>query len=76
MALIDEIVQLRNDSLSSLDAGHNYYAHTKSAWRLVQQMVRQGHKVTVRNQATGNIVDETELSGLAQQYVTGYLAIQ
>ena len=74
MALIDEIPRLRDDCLSSLDASHNYYAHTKSAWRLVQQMVRQGHKVTIRNQATGNTVDETELSGLAQDYVTGYLA--
>lgn len=74
MALIDEITPLRDDCLSSLDASHNYYAHTKSAWRLVQQMVRQGHKVTIRNQATGNTVDETELSGLAQNYVTGYLA--
>lgn len=74
MALIDEITQLRDACLSSLDASHNYYAHTKSAWRLVQQMVRQGHKVTIRNQATGDTVDETDLSGLAQDYVTGYLA--
>lgn len=74
MALIDEITQLRDDSLSSLDASHNYYVHTRSAWRLVQQMVRQGHKVTIRNQATGNTVDGSELSSLAQGYVTGYLA--
>ena len=74
MALTDEITQLRDDCLSSLDASHNYFAHTKSAWRLVQQMVRQGHKVTIRNQATGDTVDEADLSGLAQDYVTGYLA--
>ncbi len=72
MALIHEITRLRDKSLSSLDASHNYYAHTKTAWRLVQQMVRDGHKFTIRNQATGNIVDETELSGLAQNYITGY----
>ncbi len=74
MTLIDEITLLRNACLSSLDASHNYYAHTKGAWRLVQQMVWQGHKGTIRNQATGNTVDETELAGLAQEYVTGYLA--
>ena len=68
MALINEITRLRDNSLSSLDASHNYYAHTKTSWRLVQQMVREGHKFTIRNQATGNIVDETELSGLAQNY--------
>jgi len=73
MALIGKIIRLRDDCLSSLDASHNYYAHTKSAWRLVQQMVQQGHKVTIRNQATGSRVDETDLSGLAQEYVTGYL---
>jgi len=74
MALIDEIAKLRDDCLSSLDASHNYYAHTKSAWRLVQNMVRQGHSVTIQNLATGNVVDENELPGLAQHYVTGYLA--
>lgn len=37
-------------------------------------MVRQGHKVTIRNQTTGNTVDETELSRLSQGYVTNYLA--
>lgn len=74
MALVDDIRRLREDSLAALDASHNYYAHTKSAWRLVQQLVRQGHRVTIRNQATGSTVDEHELPGLAQQYVTGYLA--
>jgi len=74
MALIDEIRRLRDESLSALDASHNYFVHTQIAWRLVQQMVREGHKVTIRNQATGNSVDEAELSGLAQGYVTSYLA--
>jgi len=37
-------------------------------------MVHEGHKVTIRNQATGNSVDEAGLSDLAQGYVTGYLA--
>ncbi|MCP4108372.1 MAG: hypothetical protein GY749_22980 [Desulfobacteraceae bacterium] len=73
MALTDEMTQLRDDCLSSLDASHNYYTHTKSAWRIIQQMVRQGQKFTIRNQATGHIVDQTELSGLAQEYITGYL---
>ena len=74
MALIDEITQLRGDSLSSLDASHDYYVHTKRVWRLAQQMVREGRKFTIRNQTTGNTVDETELSGLVQGYVTGSLA--
>ncbi|MDZ4658330.1 MAG: hypothetical protein SH868_12195 [Bythopirellula sp.] len=74
MPLIDEITRLRDETLSSLDTIHNYYFHTKSAWRIVQQVVRKGNKFTIRNRATGSIVDETELSGLAQAYVTGLLA--
>ncbi len=74
MALIDEIAQLRDDCLSSLDAGHNYYAHTKAVWRLVQRMPREGRKFASRNLATGDIVKEAELANLAQGYVTGYLA--
>lgn len=74
MPFIDEITQLRDNSLSSLDASHNYYAHTRRAWRLVQQTVREGREFTFRNQVTGNTVDETELAGLSQGYVTGYLA--
>lgn len=73
MALRDEINTIRTDSFAALDASHNYYAHTKIAWRLVQQMVRDGHKVTIRNQETGTTVDEDKLPGLAQEYVTGYL---
>lgn len=74
MALSDEIARLRDEMLSSLDASHDYYVHTKRVWRIVQQMARQGHQVTIRNRATGSTVDETELSGLVQGYVTGYLA--
>lgn len=73
MALIDEITRLRDDSISLLDASHDYYAHTKHAWRLVQQMVRQGHTFNIRNQVTGNTVNQTELSGLARDYIKGYL---
>ncbi len=74
MALSDEIAQLRDDCLSSLDAGHNYYFHSKKSWRLIQQMVHQGRKFSFRNLDTDNIVDEAELANLAQGYVTGYLA--
>jgi len=72
MSLSDELNRIRDDSLAALDASHNYYAHTKTAWRLVQQMVRDGHTVTIRNQTTGTTTDETQLAGLAQDYVTGY----
>ncbi len=74
MALTDDLKKLRDGSLAALDASHNYYTHTKGAWRFVQEMVRQGQKVSIRNQAPGSIVNEQALPGLAQEYVTGYLA--
>lgn len=74
MVLVHEINKLRADSLSALDAGHNFYGHTRDVWRLVQEMIRQGHKVTIRNQTTGDTIDEQKLPALAQEYITGYLA--
>jgi len=74
MALVDEITRLRDNTAASLDASHDYYVHTKYAWRLVQQLVQHGHKATIDNQATGSTVDETQLSNLAQGYVTSFLA--
>jgi hypothetical protein len=74
MALIDEIAQLRDECLASLDASHNYYTHTKAAWRLVQQVVHQGQNFTIRNQLTSTITDGPALAALAQSYVTGYLS--
>jgi hypothetical protein len=71
---LNEIVKLRDDALRSLDESHDYYAHTEAAWRLVQGMVRQGRTFTIRNHVTGKSVGEKEFSGLAQGYVTGYLA--
>lgn len=73
MALTEQITRLRSECLSALDASHNYYAHTAFAWRLVQKMVRQGQKFSIRNQVTGDKVNESELTALAQDYSTGYL---
>lgn len=74
MALRDQIADLRDEILAALDASHDYYAYTEVAWRLVQDAVDQGRTFTIRNQATGNAVNESELSALAQGYVAGFLA--
>jgi len=74
VSLVHDIKKLRADSIASLDASRNYFLNTKAAWRVVQQVVRQGHQITIRNQDTGSVVRESELPGLAQQYVSGYLA--
>lgn len=74
MGLAETISQLRADAIAALDRSHDYYVHTKIAWRLVQRMVRQGHRVTIRNRTTGTTTTETQLASQAQEYVTGYLA--
>ncbi len=73
MALIEEIEQLRSQCIAALEASHNYYSHTKHAWRFVQEAVRQGHTLSLRNQVTGNTVDGPMLSSLSQGYVTNEL---
>lgn len=73
MALPDDIIQLRDDHIAALDASHNYYTHTRDVWRLFQQLVEEGHSVTFENQVTGSKASETDVSGLAHGYVTGYL---
>lgn len=73
MPLVDDIEKLRENSIASLDASHDYFTHTQAAWRIVQQFVREGNKATIHNQETGSVVQETDLPCLAQQYITGYL---
>jgi hypothetical protein len=74
MAMADEIRDLATRSLTALNAGHDYYAHTKTVWRLMQQAVKAGRTFVVRNMATGTVVNEEALLGLAQQYITEYQA--
>ncbi len=74
MALVDDIGGLREDSLASLDASHDYFPPTKRAWRIVQRVVREGRRLSIESLDTRTVVEGSELSGLAQQYVTGYLA--
>ncbi len=77
MALIDELTQLRDKTLASLDASHDYYAHTAYLWRLLQQMVREGSDIsedTIRNQVTESRISISELSRLAHEYITVRLA--
>jgi hypothetical protein len=74
MALIEDINQLRLDSLAALDASHDYYSHTKAAWRLAQKVGRRSRKFSIRNRATGGAIGKDELPKLAQRYIAEYLA--
>jgi hypothetical protein len=73
MALADDIQALTRQTVSALEASHDYYTYTKRVWRLLQQIVKEGRKFTFRNLTTGTRVDEQVLLGRAQLYITDYL---
>ena len=74
MPLGDQIDVLGRRAQSELAKLRAYYEHTKSVWRLAQQIIDEGRKVEFRSPATGQILESPEIHGLAQTYVTGYLA--
>jgi hypothetical protein len=74
MSLADDIEALANRTLSSLDAGHDYYTYTKRVWRVFQDVVESGRKFGFRNPTTGTQVDEQALLTRAAHYTTEYLA--
>src|SRR5258708_7774162 len=73
MTLADNIQALTTQTLSALEASHDYHTYTKRVWRLVQQIVKEGRKFTFRNLTTGTSVDEQVLLGRSQLYITDYL---
>jgi len=74
MLLADKIGEIRGQTLTALDASHDFYSHTKNVWRMTQRMVEQGREIAFRNLETGNVIDEKDIPVLAQRYVSGYLA--
>jgi hypothetical protein len=75
VALAQQIGDLADRISADLNAGHDYFEHTKVAWRLVQRLAdRPGHPIRIRNTDTGTVVGAAELAALAQTYLTGYLA--
>jgi hypothetical protein len=73
MALADAIQVLRARALTELNAAHDYYIDTRSAWRIVGKAVRAGYRLTIRNRTTGTITTETTLLSKAQGYVAEQL---
>lgn len=74
MPLADQINALGQRSSNELGRLRAYYEHTKSAWRLAQQLADDGRTISIRNPATDLVLGAAEIHGLAQTYVTGYLA--
>lgn len=73
MPLADNINSLTERSLAELDASHDYYIHTLNLWRMLEELIAKGAKLTIRNQATGSVVDQDALLGKTQSYVADYL---
>lgn len=74
MPLADEIRDLTDRIQVDLQKAHDYFQHTKVAWRIVQQLPDDARPIIIRNLDAGTVVGAAELAGLAQTYVTGYLA--
>lgn len=73
MAVGDDIQELADHGLAALTASHDYYTHTKAAWRLLEHNVKEGRRFTVRDTTTGTVADQQALLGLSQPYVASYL---
>lgn len=74
MTLADDIQTLQDRTLAALNAAHDYFVDTKSAWDIVLELVQGGHEFTIRNQLTGTVTSQAELAGKARGYVAEQLA--
>lgn len=73
MALADQIRALRDHTLASLDAAHDYYADSRVAWKIVEEAVTGGATFTNRNPTTGTATTEAELVSKARDYLARQL---
>ncbi len=73
MALSENISALRDRVLADLTSAHDYYADTKIAWGLVDNVIAAGNTFTIRNTATGTVTTHSELAIKARGYVAGQL---
>jgi hypothetical protein len=74
MALADKIRLLRDRVLADLNAAHDYYTDTKTAWDIVGEAIVAGRTFTLRNAVTGTETTHTSLVSKSRGYVTKELA--
>ena len=74
MALADDIRSLRDRALADLNAAHDYYADTVTAWELVREAIAAGRASSVRNVATGTVTTHSDLYAKSRGYVAEQLA--
>lgn len=75
MALSDQVLALSEQILDRLGQSHDFYKHTRQAWRLVQQLAHTGHSVGIVDALSNQPVPVPDLEQLAQLYVTNHLPV-
>src|SRR5438477_5995493 len=74
MPLVDAIRALRNRALADLNAAHDYYIDSKSAWHIVRDDIYAGRTLQIRNLATGTVTTQADLLRKAPGYMAEQLA--
>ncbi|MCE9533031.1 MAG: hypothetical protein K8T89_18185 [Planctomycetes bacterium] len=74
MSLADDIRALRDRTFADLNAAHDYYADTITAWDIVLQALAAGRKIGEFNPITGTVTTQIELAAKAPLYVAAQLA--
>jgi hypothetical protein len=69
MGLADDLQALRDRTLADLNAAHDYFTDTKSAWRIVRRVVKSGYAFTIEHRATGTVTAHSEVRGKSIRYV-------
>jgi hypothetical protein len=73
MALPDEIRALADQILGRLDEAHDFYLHTREAWRVVQEVAGEGRPVGMIDRASGLEISAVDLESMSQRYVATHL---
>ena len=70
MALSDDIQILRDRTLASLVAAHDYYEQSRVAWKIVLNEIKAGLTYSGQNAVTGTVINERVLASKAASYVS------
>jgi hypothetical protein len=74
MSSASKIRILRDRVIADLNAAHDYYADTKTAWDIVGRFIAAGNDFSIRNAVTGTETTHTTLLTKSRGYVTKELA--
>ena len=69
-----QVGELTERILNQLAEAHDFYQHTRQAWRVVQQISLEGGSVGIEDTTSKSEVASADLVSMAQRYVTVHLA--